>query len=406
MKKTILLVLALVLVSGFVYAANVSGKLEAKAQIGFGEANQPFANNGVFTFEPNITGAVDEYNSVTIELRLLGGEVIETNSRGGSTTDNLKVAPAPDVIIQAGSFFINSDIAGALGWTESTGGLNFKLKAGYFGPGTTEVGQIKDIVESSDTADLTDLVGLADGGASEFTIGYTDYINVLIGLKYGDDGNSTANNTIDRFGWFFNPYGKAVLGPGTLEYSLYFGANHYSDEEIEAETNDQGAVGVGIEYNNIALGGDLSLGIGGEFSYALTETDRAPHRAAGVDLEDVNRFNYGANVVLDVSNWLDVDLAVGGNQDNILNEIGIGLGVNDPSETVGLVIETQIKLANETENDLAKFAGATEDLEDVIRINPDLWFKAGAAKFTVGIDIVDINDFDQTLVDLIVSLSF
>ena len=38
MKKTILLVLALVLVSGFVYAANVSGKLEAKAQIGFGES--------------------------------------------------------------------------------------------------------------------------------------------------------------------------------------------------------------------------------------------------------------------------------------------------------------------------------------------------------------------------------
>ena len=330
------------------------------------KANQPFANNGVFTFEPNITGAVDEYNSVTIELRLFG-DVIETNSRDGSTTNNEKVTIPAGTSIQTGSFFINSDIAGALGWTEASGGFNLKVKAGYFGPETTEVGQIKSIVESSDTADF----GLASGGGSEFTVGYTDYINVLIGLKYGDADDDP---TIDRFGWFVNPYGKAVLGPGTLEYSVYYGT------ATEIAT---GTLGVGLEYNNIALGDDLSLGIGGEFNYTLVESGDAP-------------FNYGANLVLDVSNWLDVDLALGGNQEEIVNQVGVGLGVNNPSETLGLSIETEIGLAENAP----------------IRINPDLWFKAGAATFTAGVDLRDINDpdgnstFGNSVFDLIISLSF
>ena len=422
MKKTILLVLALVLVSGFVYAANVSGKLEAKAQVGFGEAGQPFANNGVFTFEPNITGAVDEYNSVTIELRLFG-DVIETNSRDGSVTDNLKQVIGTSSVdagtsVQTGSFFINSDIAGALGWTESTGGLNLKVKAGYFGPETTEVGQVKSIVESSDGADFS----LDSGGGSEFTVGYTDYINVLVGLKYGDDNEDPG---VGRFGAFVNPYGKAVLGPGTLEYSAYFGHGTSSNtttvtEDVVEEftgppkvddmgdplTDNDGnpvppdtftrtttrdvtitnevrtnIVGGGLEYNNIALGGDLSLGIGGEFNYDL----------------DNSSYNYGANLVLDVSNWLDVDLAFGGNNENAANDLGIGLGVNNPSGTLGLTIETEIGLT---------------DTNSRIRINPDLWFKAGAATFTFGVDLKDINDpdgdgtFGGSVADLIISLSF
>ena len=360
MKKTILLVLALVLVSGFVYAANVSGKLEVKGQVGFGDGPAPFDNNGVFTFEPNITGAVDEYNSVTIELRLFG-EVIETNSRDGSTTDNQKVTIPAGTSLQAGSFFINSDIAGALGWTESTGGFNLKVKAGYFGPDTTEVGQVKSIVESSDTADFNDL---ATGGASEFTIGYTDYINLLFGVRYGDDDDDAAD-TVTRLGWFLNPFGKAVLGPGTLEYSAYFGT---------LTDIDNGVVGVGLEYNNIAVATDISIGIGAEFNLALIDSS----------------FNYGANAVLDVSNWLDVDIALGGNQENIVNALGIGFILNNPSETLGLTLETEIGLA----------------ADSVIRVNPDLWFKAGAATYTAGIDIKDLGNFDETILDLFISLSF
>ena len=136
----------------------------------------------------------------------------------------------------------------------------------------------------------------------------------------------------------------------------------------------QGGVGVGLEYNNIAVATDISIGIGAEFNLALIDSS----------------FNYGANAVLDVSNWLDVDIALGGNQENIVNALGIGFILNNPSETLGLTLETEIGLA----------------ADSVIRVNPDLWFKAGAATYTAGIDIKDLGNFDETILDLFISLSF
>ncbi len=362
-KRFILFLVALMLVAGGAFGqADLGGKLEFESSIFVGgtrgsnfqgvsgdntaDTENRDVNSSLITAEINLTAVVDDFNSVTVEFRdnldnLTGATELQAEGAAQS--------------ISFGSIFLTTDIAGVFGMTDLTDGLNLKYKGGWFRPELREVGEIKDIIEVSDvnnaaaTWDETHSRNLG----SIFTIGWQDFVNLEVGLLLASQ-NTKATDVM------FSVYGAVPAGPGTFEYLAFFVE---TDQNQVLGDPDSGQVGGGLEYRDIAVGGDISLGIGVEGHF---------------DLEN-NNWGLGVNLVADISNWLDVDLDFGidpfethetstGQNFNL----GVGLDLQDPTETVGLTAEVGIE-------DLTMRDGTLDP-----RVEAGLFIKPGAARLTAG----------------------
>ena len=339
MKRSILFLVALSLVASGAFGQSLGGKLEFESSILLGGAlypNDSSVSSTEVTAEVNLTAVVDDFNSVTVEFR-----------------DNIDAATPIDItpVIQFGSIFLTSDIGGALGLTDLTGGLNLKYKGGWFKPELREVGELKDIIQVSDVINERASWDEAHGRnlGSTFTVGWQDFVNLDVGLLLASQNTKPTD-------LMFSVYGAVDTGFGIFEYLAFFVET--AADQVLGDANS-GQVGGGLEYNTIPVGGDVSLGVGVEGYYDLAESN----------------WGLGVNVVADISNWLDIDLDFGMvpvADDMQQIDLGLGIDLQDPTETLGLTAEVGIE-------DLTMADGTLDP-----RAEAGLFIKPGAAKFTAG----------------------
>ena len=411
MKKSILFLLALALVAGGAFAADITGKVEVGTSFSFdGTAaeNVPLVPTDDLAFEGNITAAVDSYNSATIELR----EDIGTTTEIGSTN-----------LVKFGSVFFTSDVAGALGLTDLTGGLTLKYKVGWFQYEAPEIGEVSDRIDFSDLLNDNDTNPGGDArfkasgaqGAHQITVGYGGYVNLDAAMQFG----SVADSATD-FQLLLALYGNIELGPGTFGYLVGLNENNpnehllggtYSQEPEDVPGTDA-ILGLGLEYKDIALGGLGTLGFGIEGFYALDAYDgdvnatiagtqgRDDGYAGSTTADD--SFGYGvdifASLLLDT---VELNLDVAGSASAILNNIGLGAGLQMPDGSAGVGLNLTLKNVV-SDNQTA----AGEDVELEFGFKPELWFKAGAAKFTAAFDAPDVSNFHKSKISTTALLEF
>ena len=377
MKKSILLLLIFMVVATGAFAqANITGKVDVDVDIAnaFNDDTVEFTTEQDNT-EVDISAAVDEFSSITIQFRGEGDA------------------------IQAGDIFLESDIVGAFGMTgEATSNLVLKLKGGLFTPEPSEVGEVKEYSNLSDVIGVDDVAG---GGAALLTVGYTDWVSLSGGARFDLDGS-------DDFGWVANIIGSGAIGPGTLKYSAYI-----TNENTPLDRNDgqidPTEIGVGVQYSGLqggsvaTAGGTLAepgsvpiidFGIGAQFWIQ-------PFVAGGGDLTDGledqgNIWQYGVNVAFTFLSFIDLVLDIQGQDGAALNAIGAGIGVSNPGENVGRIFGLDLIFRAEELGDEAAYS-----------IEPRIRLKLGntGAQFRFGVPI-DIDDPEDSAINLDVALSF
>ena len=421
MNKIILFMLTLVLVSGFVYAAEISGEIGITVPIVLD--NNGTADDGDIDF---VAGSL--YADTNIKASLDGNNGIVLKLRHGTP-----------YILDLDAFFLESDIAGSFGWTEQTGGLKLKVKAGYFEPSTSntdvlkegtgyvefrsdsdellgaessaipiivrDVGEVKNIIETAaDGSELSDVADLnlnnPQQASTEITIGWTDALKLLVGLSFGEGTN---------FNKFANLFGSLPAGTGVFSYSVYGGENSSSssDSTIVTAEDEIWQAGVGLEYIDLAMTSAFSLGVGAEGIVTLQPGDPL--------------VNYGLNVVSDVNLADQFDLEfdlkasgrIGGENDTaFINNAGLGISLHDKEEIIGLDVGFVVNniLGNEvTYTTPGSSVSSITQNSLFFGLKPEIWFTPGTlgTEFTVGLNTLDLGNFaESSQIELSAILAF
>lgn len=408
MKRAILILVVLLLIStGVVYSqASITGKVDVDVDIENAFSDKPTTfSTAAGDTEVDIKATIADYSSITVQFRGI-------DAGGG---------------INSGDVFLESDIIGAFGWSDSIPELLLKIKGGVFNPEPSEKGEVQEFTNLSDIIS-TDTI--AKGGAALLSIGYTDWLKVEGGIRFSNPGTTTTttltqigttNNYTSTtkstpspssdFGWLASVSGEGSLSAdnsavGKIGYSV-----NVTNQNTAVKGEFPTELAIGVAYSGLQLGtirsaggaiaepGDVpvfQLGIGGQFVYFLSG-------------DVTNQWMYGVNLATKFLTIIDLGFDLKGTATNPVDAIGLELGVVNPGENVGRIFGLALdfraeNLGGDVERTLAS---GDKTKEAKLSISPELTLQAGSAgpKFRFGLPIV-VDNIEASLIELDVELSF
>lgn len=379
MKKAILFLVVFSFVSvGMVFSqASITGKVDVDVSIqnALGDSNVTSSTASGDT-EVDIKAAVDDFNSITIQFR--GADI-------GTTTG-----------ITAGDIFVESNLVGAFGWSESVPNLSLAIKGGVFNPEPAEKGEVREV---DNIADIIGHAAVVGGGALNLSIGYTDWLKVQGGVRFAT-GEETDVTIRERIGWYAGISGEGGVSSDSTAGKLGYSA-HVTNNNAPVNDENPVEIGVGVQYSGLQVGtirsaggaiaepADVPIfqfGVGGQFVYFLSPDN--------LDTQ----WQWGANLGFNFISIIDLGFEVGGDSENVLDGIGVGLSLVNPGENVGRIFNLGVEFT-------AKGLGGEGD--PALNVGPEISVKAGntGPQFRFGIPI-NIDAPEESSINLDVSFSF